>query len=54
MRWTTFRSARDEQIGPTSSTGPAGAADLRTGCLTHDRLLTDPTVATRVREALAS
>ncbi|MFD0342337.1 esterase/lipase family protein [Streptomyces sp. NPDC127117] len=47
-RYTTFRSGCDEQISPTTSTMLDGAANVETGCLKHNELLTDPAVADQV------
>ncbi|GAA1139460.1 triacylglycerol esterase/lipase EstA (alpha/beta hydrolase family) [Kitasatospora gansuensis] len=51
-RYTTVRSSCDEQIAPTASTALAGATNLETGCLKHNDLLTDRSVAAAVRAAL--
>ncbi|WP_406210638.1 esterase/lipase family protein [Kitasatospora sp. NBC_01560] len=54
VRYTTFWSSCDEQIAPPASTTLAGAVNIRTACLKHNDLLTDPAVASGVRAALAA
>lgn len=52
VRYFAFWSPCDEQILPNASAELDGAADVRTGCLKHNALLTDPTVAAEVIAAL--
>ncbi|MFJ8853269.1 esterase/lipase family protein [Streptomyces sp. NPDC102437] len=53
VQYSTFWSACDEQITPTSSTALSGAVNVRTDCLKHNDLLTNSAVSSGVREALA-